>query len=786
MKLQADIVEVAVDQVKGYLYPTESERAAAYELLVELSTRTVGTHLSSTDGSIRDELNGIDEMFGLTREILRRHGAEAAKGSGGNLSLAVVAIRVLNEVFRPVLSRWEPILVDYEAERASFAPDTSPIDWERRWQRAPQCRAELNQMRASVRAYIDTLSRIAGASAIADAVLSAPNSVMFPSTVLKESRRPSTTPAAVQPRRRMVRWLDPVEMFQTWRSGFRATSSLKDLEAREYVAPTGPDETFVVAEGEDFWFDYVADMGDGFDGTAPVAWLAGRHHIELPDDRFGDIPTPPKFMPRPSLLVFGGDEVYPFAAAGTYESQLELPYAMGREPGDEDRDDVVVAVPGNHDWLGGIDHFRRVFVERDTRFAGHWRTAQSNNWWHVKLPQGWWLWGIDTALDNELVGPQLEYFRAAAVPLRAGDRVILCTPVPLWQMRQKHVESYTALRNALDPLIVERGATMPLCLSGDTHMFAHYERLDTDFGEDHITAGGGGAFLQPTHNLPERIPLEGGNAEFKMTSRWPLPADSRAIAPSARNVLDRQYWPLMAFATLLSLGFAGLAALGAGTWSLWGDEAATGRSWQDALAWTLSSPWALALLVVVACAGVVALRGNSMEPKLGGAARVYGLLIGSAIAAVIVVVMAVRCWFLRSYDPESDIDAVDRWVSLGVASLVSGVLCIVAFTVGVSWANSRIKAGDTIAFSPAYSTRFKNFLRFRINRHGDLTCFAVGIDPVGEGWYEAMTTPSSVPPHDRAGIPRVHYVWGKTYRKFVPVPLDIGISVSNPSDAPQD
>ena len=77
---QAEAVEVAVAQVKGYVYPTKAEQAAAYEILIELSTRTSSAHLASTDGTIREVLTSIDEMFGLTREILRRHGADTVKG----------------------------------------------------------------------------------------------------------------------------------------------------------------------------------------------------------------------------------------------------------------------------------------------------------------------------------------------------------------------------------------------------------------------------------------------------------------------------------------------------------------------------------------------------------------------------------------------------------------------------------------------------------------------------------------------------------------------------------
>jgi len=798
--VEAKVVQVAVEQVRGFVAPTDDERAAAYELLIEMSTRNVGAHLASTDGTIRDELDGIEAMFVVTRRILRRHGADAAKGSGGNLSLAVVAIRVLNEVFRPVVARWNPILRDYEARRPMTDPSMTPVEWERRWVRNEQCRSELNRMRASVRAYIDTLSRIAGASAIADAVLNAPNSVMFPTTVPDHDLRPPATPATVQPRPKMVRWFDPVELFTTWRSGLRSTSSLERLEAEPFQAPEGPDARFDAEPGADFWFDYVADSGDGFDATAPVAWLVGRERIELPDDRHGDLPTPPKYMPRADLLVFGGDEIYPFAFEGGYEAQLELPYAMGFEGTCDDDGPAMVAIPGNHDWLGGIEHFQKMFVS-GRRFAGHWTTPQRNTWWHVKLPQGWWLWGIDTELHNQLIGPQQEYFAAAAEELRPGDRVILCTPVPLWQLRQKYREDYSALRAVFDPLIVGHGATMPLCLSGDSHFFAHLERLDTDFGEDHITAGGGGAFLQPTHNLPERIPQEEGNAEFRLTSRWPLPADSRAIAPPTRRLFDPQYALLMVGFALVSLLHMGLTLI------RWPDELVSDvtcgdRSFATAAWWVLTSPWASLGLVVVAAAGVVAMKGNSVEPKLTSAARMYGLLVGTATAVSLAVIAIVRQFVVLRFgacDPPAGNDIGDAivaagadasvagwwlWGSLAIAAPLAGVLAVAVFMAGVRWTNTRIKANDTLAFLPAVSTRYKHFLRFRIDAQGDLTCYVVGVDPVGRGWYEAMTTPSSVPPYDPAGVPRLHYVWGKTYGKFVPVPLDVAVSVSDPDDAP--
>lgn len=826
-------IQIAIDQIKGYLYPTESEQAAAYELLIELSTRAAGVQATVSDSTVRDTLSSIHQMFDLTRGILRAHGADASKGSGGNLSLAVVAVRVLNEVFRPTLSKWHPILCEYEARREQEAPFASDAEWERRWPEATKCRAELAEMRGSIRAYIDTLSRIAGAPAVADAVLHAPSSMIFAQQKVEdglEQRGAGSGPPRrskwfsfrepLPYRKKMVRWLDLVEMAKTFGAGFRSDRSLFPDGHPTPDESLEPTDVFTARPGVDFWFDYIADIGDGFDGSAPVAWLAGRQSISIPDDRSGEMPSPPAHMPRGQLLVFGGDEVYPYATARAYQEQTVLPYAMGFErspaaaidpvapapvappvdgptpetevsdPGatvgteGDDPGPTVVAIPGNHDWLGGIEHFERLFTKQlddpDRTFAEHWKVVQSRRYWHVKLPQGWWLWGIDTGLDNEWPDEQVEYFKQAAEDLDFGDRVVLCTPVPLWQMRQKHPKQYTRLRSKLDPLIAAKQARLPLCLSGDTHVFAHFERLDVEPAEDHITAGGGGAFLQPTHNLPERIPLEHGNAEFKMTSRWPLPADSRALAAGVRVMLDVRNWPLAVLVGLLHAGFLTLLGLGRPKW--WG--ASQPDRWNEgaALRWALGSPWGWPLLLLVVGAGVVSVKGNSLEPRLTAGARVYGLLTGIAMAASMVFTAAV----LRYFDPwprGKPLEATGApepisWFWIIGAVVGGGVLTLAVF-VGMSrWVNSRIKASDTVAFSPGPSTRFKHFLRCRIDQNGDLTVYVVGIDPVGKGWYKAMTEDRIVPPYDPEGIPRIHYVWGRTYRKFVPHPIQIAISIS--------
>ena len=104
------------------------------------------------------------------------------------------------------------------------------------------------------------------------------------------------------------------------------------------------------------------------------------------------------------------------------------------------------------------------------------------------------------------------------------------------------------------------------------------------------------------------------------------------------------------------------------------------------------------------------------------------------------------------------------WWHFVLVPLIGGVLSTALFVGMNRWINRQIKANDTLAFSSAHLTRYKHFLRMRIDADGDLTVFAVGLDPVGEGWYESLTTPgSTIPPFDKAGAPRLHYVWGKQF-----------------------
>jgi hypothetical protein len=147
--------------------PSEDERTAAWEFLVELVTRTSVAPLQDDEGSLRAAMDSLYDLFAITRVVLTRNGPRVAKDKrDGTPSLGTVAATILNSVLRPVLSKWHPLLDDREALRP---PDKGPTAWERDWDHAGELRAELTRVREMVSEYLSWLGRVAEATEFASA-----------------------------------------------------------------------------------------------------------------------------------------------------------------------------------------------------------------------------------------------------------------------------------------------------------------------------------------------------------------------------------------------------------------------------------------------------------------------------------------------------------------------------------------------------------------------------------------------------------------------------------------
>lgn len=134
----------------------QTERRAAWELYIELVTRIAVQPLATKEGLMREALNSLYTLFGSTREILRKAGPNvgASRESVGGISIAV-----LNNGLRPVLSKWHPMLQEWEVTKVA---GVSASAHEKAWSEEAALRKELNKLREDLQEYANALAEIAG------------------------------------------------------------------------------------------------------------------------------------------------------------------------------------------------------------------------------------------------------------------------------------------------------------------------------------------------------------------------------------------------------------------------------------------------------------------------------------------------------------------------------------------------------------------------------------------------------------------------------------------------
>ena len=96
-------LKINVHFLEAEFKPQDADRAAAWELYIELLTRVTTQRLDPDEGDEAAALDSLHALFGETREILRRNGS-------GCTEFVKLAIPVLNQVIRPVTTKWHPRL----------------------------------------------------------------------------------------------------------------------------------------------------------------------------------------------------------------------------------------------------------------------------------------------------------------------------------------------------------------------------------------------------------------------------------------------------------------------------------------------------------------------------------------------------------------------------------------------------------------------------------------------------------------------------------------------------
>ncbi|GAA3047137.1 hypothetical protein GCM10017562_06150 [Streptomyces roseofulvus] len=556
--------------------------------------------------------------------------------------------------------------------------------------------------------------------------------------------------------RQPVRWLAPRELARTAvKVGLAAVfAGYADKREVQGALEAGLLRAPLADPGaEEIWIDFAADLGDGFEATASVAAALGADRLAVEG---------PGSLPRGSLLVLGGDQVYPVASATAYEDRMKGPYRAAL-PSAPDQP-LMVALPGNHDWYDGLTAFLRMFAQESA--IGGWQTRQTRSYFAVRLPQRWWLVGLDSQLGSYVDDPQRRYFETHLSPLLCpGDSVIVCSAEPTWVRSDERPDAFDSL-HWFDRTLVrtrfdrntrtreETGAAVRLWLTGDKHHYARYaERLPDDVaGTDDlppdprrrqmVTCGLGGAYLSATHRLPKALPLPPAASRMRTRDRpptdfalarhtYPDAAESRALARGIAEPWSRFWLPRRnpgfavlagAVQTVLVLLTSGVFALAEGRHTPVGALRSAGP---DDLLGLLCASAALFVLPFVIGWWRGLLRERRPRAPSGPAVAV---LFQAAVAAA---ALAVAVAIARAV-PSSWNGLVFLAILLLVGAVIGAVIGSQCFALWVLWTNRGLVAEWQM--SGQSMDDHKGFLRMRLAGDGTLTLYPLALDRTCRDW----------------------------------------------------
>ena len=542
-------------------------------------------------------------------------------------------------------------------------------------------------------------------------------------------RRPAAEAEIDFVRRPMVRWLDPHQLVDTSARVLASGLWSAYTDNRELQAMV-PAEVHDRSASSELWLDYVSDLGDGFNSTYTVASLLARPDLELVESTpGGGGPAQSHTTVRGQILVMGGDQVYPVPKGSEYENRLLGPYraAMPGPPGQTD----LFVIPGSHDWYDGLVNFTNIFCRH--RDLGALRTSQTRSYFALALPHRWWLWGIDLQFGDFIDEAQLRYFAdLAAAAMEPGDRIILSMAKEVDSgPKSSEVSSDRNLAYLTHEVVEPAGARVEIFLKSGRHYYCRYE--EQEGSRQLITAGGGGAFLHPTHQLPERSSPHGavGEQNYRRAATYPSAATSKKLRKRV-FLLPAYNLPLAAvlgtahvmLAFLLRLHLSD-QYLSLGAIDLW------------RAVWESPAAFLLILLLIGSIGGMVLLAHDASGlPRL-----VLGVVHSLLQIGGLVFVFVVASQVAGSTGDDGLLPLVVFLVVVWVVGGVGGVFGIA----GYFWATNCLGYHGNEVYAPLHHEHLKNFLRLHIDADGGLTIYPVGIDRVGRHWTLRPDAPADTP-----------------------------------------
>jgi hypothetical protein len=520
----------------------------------------------------------------------------------------------------------------------------------------------------------------------------------------------------------MTGWFDPGVLSQTAVMLLTANIFGRHSDTRLIEAlGTQPQGSFDYSQQKgDFWLDYVADIGDGWNPTYAIAQAIAA-------DAQGTEPG--------KVLVMGGDQVYPYPSREAYARRTETPYKEAFA--DKAHKPDLFAIPGNHDWFDSLIAFSRLFCRPERGFAGC-PTRQTRSYFALHLPRDWWLLGIDLQLGADFDEPQIRYFRQVAAQMSAKSNIILCVPEPQWiyECTYPGYDSYNArtLEYFSNEVIRQ---PISVSITGDMHF---YTRHSSPEGAHKIIAGGGGAFLHPTHR-PDTTQLLDGFTE--------------QVCYPDKKVSARLAWKNLLF-PFLNPRACGLPAL-IYALSAWfvssrlnlADLDTFSNAAASALSIAVRDPFSGLWLLLVSAALVFFTDTHSQLYRLiGGGLHAVAHLFAALGLAWLAMHFTIS-WLGLTYGTPLQLLLAGALTFLGGA-LVGGFIIGLYLLISISVFGRH----NGEAFSSLRIQDYKQWLRLRVDASGELTIWSFALDRVPRKWKEGANG-HPVADDPRATAPRV-------------------------------
>lgn len=154
VNVKLDLKLPGIGGIEGIWEPDDTEIQAAWELYVEMVTRTPLGGFSPQEGSAREALTSIYTLFDTTRGVLRKSGPSVARPKvGEELSFGYLAVSMLNLVLRPLLTDWHRQLQVWEREHPGLG--------ENEWPGRSAFFAALDQTREQLGQYASLFAEVA-------------------------------------------------------------------------------------------------------------------------------------------------------------------------------------------------------------------------------------------------------------------------------------------------------------------------------------------------------------------------------------------------------------------------------------------------------------------------------------------------------------------------------------------------------------------------------------------------------------------------------------------------